>query len=304
MAGCCDGTNTQDCGWATSCVDAAAYRASSCGSSCVLNTLIRKCTQTTAPHCITFSYPSDNILYYGCDADSDSVISSVLQHATDGVGGTTSMALPTVAANPILTDSNDNSTYGRTKKLAIGLIVGIVIVVLFVIFCITIGILFLLKKKKKQRQIAATAQAVAAVQATRPDTQFPPPQQTHQYPPQQQLQQQLHAQTQSYQPSLFQPPTDHQATAPSYFPPGPHEKKPGGQTTVHEYALTPVSPPISPPISSPSTPAPVYAQPHSVPPMPMMHRYSAHVVAQEVDAVSMPHAPTQNGVVHEIGAGR
>jgi hypothetical protein len=300
MAGCCDGTNTQDCGWATSCVDAAAYKASSCGSSCVLNTLIRKCTQTTAPRCITFSYPSDDVLYYGCDADSDSIISSVLQHATDDVGGTTSIALPTVAANPIPPDSNDDPNYRRTKKLAVGLIVGIVVVALFVIFCITIGILFFLKKKKKQRQIAATAQAMAAVHATRPDPHYPPPQQTHQFPPQQQL----HAQTQSHQPSLFQPPTDHQATTPSYFPPGPHEKKPGGQTTVHEYALTPVSPPISPPISSPSTPAPVYAQPHSVPPVPIVHPYHAHVDAQEVDAVSVPHASTQNGAVHEIGAGK
>ncbi|KAJ4403765.1 hypothetical protein N0V91_006277 [Didymella pomorum] len=112
---------------------------------------------------------------------------------------------------------------------------------------------------------------MAAVHATRPDPHYPPPQQTHQFPPQQQL----HAQTQSHQPSLFQPPTDHQATTPSYFPPGPHEKKPGGQTTVHD-----------------------------VPPVPIVHPYHAHVDAQEVDAVSVPHASTQNGAVHEIGAGK
>jgi hypothetical protein len=297
MAGCCDGTNTLDCGWVTSCVDAAAYRASSCGSSCLLNTLIRKCTQTTAPHCITFSYPSDNILYYGCDADSDSIISSVLQHATDDVGGTTSMALPTVAANTVITDSNDDSTYRKTKKIAIGLIVGIVVVALFVIFCIAIGILFFLKKKKRQRQIAASAQAMAAVHATRPESQFPPPQQIHQYS----QQQQHHAQTQSYQPSLFQPSIDHQAHTPSYFPSGAHEEKLSVQATVHEYATATVSPPIS----SPSTPAPVYAQPHGVsPPMPVINQYHTHVDAQEVDAISIPHAPNQTGSVHEIGAGK
>lgn len=302
MAGCCDGTNTQDCGWATSCVDAAAYRASSCGSSCLLNTLIRKCTQAAAPHCITFSYPSDNIMYYGCDADSDSLISSVLQHATDDVGGTTSMALPTVAASTDITDPNDATTYRRTKKIAIGLIVGIVVVALFVIFCIAIGILYVLKKKKKQRQIAASAQAMVAVQATRPELQFPPLQQFQQYP----QQQQQHAQTQSYQPSLFRPSVDHPPNAPSYFPPGVHEVKPGVQTTVHEYAMTPISPPVSPPISSPSTPAPVYAQPHGAPPpMPIVvSQNQMHADAQEVDAISVPHAPNQTGPVHEIGSGK
>ena len=180
VAGCCDGTNTQDCGWATSCVDAAAYRASSCGSSCLLNNLIRKCTQTTAAHCITFSYPSDNILYYGCDADSDSTVSSVLKHATDNVGATTSITLPTVAANSVITDPGGGTTYRKTKKIAIGLIVGIVLVALFVIFCIAIGILFFFKKKKKQRQIAASAQAIAAVQATRPESRYPHPPQSYQ----------------------------------------------------------------------------------------------------------------------------
>ncbi|KAF3051338.1 hypothetical protein E8E11_008694 [Didymella keratinophila] len=139
---------------------------------------------------------------------------------------------------------------------------------------------------------------MAAVQATRPEPDFPPPQPTHQYPPQQQL----HAQTQSYQPSLSQPSIDHQATIPSYFPTiGTLEEKPGVQATVHEYAMTPVSPPIS----SPSTPAPVYMQPYGVPPpMPMVIQCHTIVDAQEVDATSMPHALNQTGPVHEIGAGK
>lgn len=299
MAGCCDGSNTQDCSWATSCVDAAAYRASSCGSSCLLNTLIRKCTQATAAHCVTFSYPSDSIVYYGCDADSDSIISSVLQHATDDVGDTTSMALPTVAANSVIEGSG--TTYEKTKKIAIGLIVGIVVGALFVIFCIAIGILFFLKKKKKQRQIDANAQAIIAVQATRPESQYPPTQQVYQYP----QQQQPPVQTQSYQPSLFQPPIAPPTTTPSYLPPGAHEKKTGVHTAVHEYAATPISPPISPPDSSPSTPAPVYARPHGVPPpLPVVHQYHTNVNAHEVDAISVPHMPNQTGSLHEIGAGK
>lgn len=302
MAGCCDGTNTLECGWATSCVDSAAYRSSSCGSSCLLNSLIRKCTQATAAHCITFSYPSDGILYYGCDADSDSIISPVLQHATDDVGATTSMILPTVAANPAITNSNPSgATYEKTQKIAIGLIVGIVVVALFVLFCIGIGILLFLKKKKKQRQIAASAQVMAAVQATRPQSQYPPPQQTYQYST---LQQQPPAQTQPYQPSLFRPSIDPPPTVPSYFVQGTHEEK-SGTTTVHAYAMTPVSPPISPPISSPSTPAPVYSQPHGVPPpMPVVSQYQANAQAHEVDAISVPHAPNQTRPVHEIGSGK
>ncbi|KAF1930250.1 uncharacterized protein M421DRAFT_418568 [Didymella exigua CBS 183.55] len=298
MAGCCDGTNTQECGWATSCVDARAYRASSCGSSCLLNTLIRKCTETTAPHCITFSYPSDSILYYGCDADSDSIVSSVLQHATDEVGGTTSMALPTVAANPVITDPNSDKTTNKTRKIAIGLLVGIVVVALFVVACIAIGTLFFLKKK--QRRIAANAQSTAAVQATGSESQYPPPQQAYQYPQQQPV-----AQTQSYQASLFRPPSNPPTTTPSYFPPGLHEEKPGTHTTVHEYAVTPVSPPISPPISGRPTPAPVYSQPYNAPPpTPVVNQYQANAEAHEVDAISVPHAPNQTGPVHEIGTGK
>lgn len=303
MAGCCDSTNTIDCGWASSCIDAAAYRTSGCGSNCLLNTLIRKCTDSTLPYCATWTFPSGGVLGYGCVDYSDTSIATLLQQATDDFGGTTTMTLATAAANPAITDTANSKVRKTAKKLAIGVIVGIVVVALFVICCIAVGIIFCLKRKRKQREIAASAQAMAAVQATRPQSQFqpPPPQQAYQYPvPHQQQQQapQMHMQ----QPSLFNPPVGPQSpvmNAPSYFPHGQQEDKPGAYMSVQEYA-------VSPPVSSPPTPAPVYARPQSVspPPMPVVSQYQMETHAHEVDAVSVPHVPGQGGPVHEIGNGK
>lgn len=294
MAGCCEGADVQNCDWASSCIDANAYSSGGCGTGCLLNSFIRKCTAATAPYCVTWSYAEDRIYDYGCAVNSDSSVSTIFQAATDAFGATTSMTLPTIAANAINTDvSSSSTTYNTARKLAIGVIVGIVIVALFVLFCIAIAILFCIKKKKKQRQIAASAQAMAAVHATRPQSQYPPP-------TQQQQQQQASIQTNVQQPSSFHPPSGPQSPVPitnSHFAQGMHEDKPNVHTSVHEYAMTP--------ISSPSTPAPVYSQPHGVPPpIPMVSQYQAPPEAHEVDAASVPHAPNQVGSVHEIGHGK
>ena len=300
MAGCCEGTDVENCGWASSCIDARAYASNGCGTNCLLNSLIRKCTAATAPYCVTWSYANDRIYDYGCAANSDSSISTIFQTATDAFGATISMTLPTVAANAIDTDViNGSTTHKTAKRLAVGVIVGIVIVVLFVLFCIAIAILFCIKKKKKQRQIAASAQTMAAVHATRPQSQYPPPQQQNQYPVPHQ--QQAPLQTQAQQQSPFHPSSDPQSPVPtttsSHFAQGMHEEKPNAHTSVHEYVMTP--------ISSPSTPVPVYSQPHGVPPpMPVVSPYQASPRAHEVDAVSVPHAPNQVGPVHEIGHGK
>jgi hypothetical protein len=222
------------------------------------------------------------------------------------------MTLPTVAANTLPTDIsyNNNTARKKAKKLAVGVIVGIVIVGLFVLFCVAIGILFCVKKRRKQRQIAASTAAMAAVQATRPQSQYPPhqqqqqQQQQYQYPSSQ-SQQQPPMQTQMQQPSLFHPSIDPQSpvSTTSYFSNAAqtHEEKPNAYTSVHEYASTPASPPTS----NPSTPAPTYSQPHGVPPpMPVVSQYQAPTEAHEVDAVSVPHAPNQTGPVHEIGHGK
>ncbi|KAH6643901.1 hypothetical protein C7974DRAFT_429887 [Boeremia exigua] len=302
MIGCCDSANTVDCGWASSCIDAAAYR-SGCGTSCVLNTFIQKCTESTLPYCATWTFPSNGVIGYGCVAYSETNIATVLQRATDDLGATTSMTLATVVANPAVTGSGSGTSSRRRKTLAIGVIVGIVVVAIFVICCIAVGIFICLKKKRKQREIAASAQAMAAVHATRPQSQFPPQQQGSQYPAQPPQQQAPPHQMQMQQPSLFHPSANQQGLAPAappYFPHG-QESKPGAYMSVQEYPSTPVSPVVS----SPSTPAPVYAQPHGVPPpMPVVSQYQMNPDAHEVDAVSVPHVPGQGGQVHEIGNGK
>lgn len=165
---------------------------------------------------------------------------------------------------------NNGTTNPTVKKVAIGLIVGVVVAALAVVFFLIMGICCCIKRKKKQRQLAANAQAVAAAQANRPQSQFPPPQQ--QQPQQPQMQMQM----QSPPPAGFMPgpgpqqggfvppmpPASPQHNG--YFaPPPPQDQKYNGHTSVTEYAVTP--------ISAPSTPAPQYAQPYghpNAPPMP------------------------------------
>lgn len=136
-----------------------------------------------------------------------------------------------------------------------------------------------------------------------------------------------------FAPSM--PPQSPQPTISSYFPaPGQNEQKYNPHTSVHEYAVTPVS--------NPPTPAPAYSQPFGtpvVPPMPnqpsVQSQYhtpadGAHEVdaigaarpppqqvappsgryqspaigAHEVDAISVPRPPQQAGPVFEMGQGR
>lgn len=315
MAGCCDGRDTQNCGWASSCIDKKSVDAGNCGTNCQLNTFIRKCTDATAPYCVTWTYPSNNIADYGCESTSSKTVFTVRQTATDDVGDTTSTSLPTVAAAGITfpTGSSNNSTSYRTvKKLAIGTIIGIVIAVLALIFFAIVGVCVILKKRKKSKQLAQNAQIVASAQANRPQSQFnpaPPP------PPQQQMQVQ--------QPPPPMPSQSPQPTINGYFsPPGQQDQK-YGHTSVTEYAMTP--------ISNPSTPAPAYAQPYvyqnqTTPPIPQQQsgQYQppangAHEVASpvqqqntftnanmnpqahEVDATSVPHAPGNGKPVYEMG---
>jgi hypothetical protein len=253
MAGCCEGRDTQNCGWARSCVDFKSYAAGSCGTNCILDTFVRKCTNIASPYCVTWTYPSDGIADYGCDDTSTNTIYTIRQTAKDSSGGTTSTRLPTaaVAAVTFPTGSSSNTTTRKTaKKLAIGTIIGIVIAVLFIIFFVIIGIVMCMKKKKKQQQIAANAQIVANVQAGRPESQYQPqPPHMQQGPP-------------PPMPTQNPPPTNN-----GYFaPPNQQEQKYNAHASVHEYAMTP--------ISNPSTPAPAYAQPYgspNPPPMPQQH---------------------------------
>jgi uncharacterized protein YneF (UPF0154 family) len=245
MAGCCSGSDTRNCGWVSSCVDYNSYSAGSCGSSCLLDDSIRKCTNLAAPYCATYTYPSGGVADYGCDSDSVNTIYTVRQTGSDSFGSASSVRLSTITSARITTPTYTSYDYTPSQKtamkLAIGTIIGIVIAVLAIFFFIIIGICMCMKRKKKQKLIAANAGIIANAQANRPQSQFQPasPTQVQQAPP-------APIPTQSPQPAMN-----------GYFPP-PQEQKYNGHTSVHEY-------------SNASTPAPAYVQPYmasNAPPMP------------------------------------
>jgi hypothetical protein len=178
MAGCCLGSDTRNCGWVSSCVDYQSYSAGSCGSSCLLNDFIRKCTNLAAPYCATYTYPSGGVADYGCDSDSNALY-TVRQTGTDSFGSAESVRLSTVTSARFTTATYTSYNYytpsrKAATKLAIGTIIGIVIAVLAIIFIVIIGICMCMKRKKKQKLIAANAGIVANAQANRPQSQFQP----------------------------------------------------------------------------------------------------------------------------------
>lgn len=316
MAGCCTASDRQDCGWASSCVDSSAYAGSGCGSNCRLDPLVRKCTRALAPYCVTWTYPSDGVSDYGCDSTSTNAISTVLLSAS-GLSRTSSLRLPTVAANalatssarassayrPFATSSLGSGSYGGSgtsggtsytdtdsavrKTLAIGTIIGIVIGVLTLLFFVAIGIFMCIKKKKKNALIANNANIIASNQAFRPQSQFQP-----QGPP----------------------PPQAMSPAPSnngYFAPPPpqnmQEQKYNPHASVSEYNMTPISNPGSPP-------PPQYNQPYGAPPMQQQpqqqqqqYQYvanGAHEVAAPVPQQSVsPVQQQQNNVPMQPNAG-
>ncbi|KAH3962700.1 hypothetical protein HBI73_159580 [Parastagonospora nodorum] len=277
MAGCCEGRDTQNCGWASSCVDFVSYSAGSCGSNCLIDPLVRKCTNAAAPYCVTWTYPSDGVEDFGCDSASTGSIITVRQTAQDGFSGSTSTRLPTVTAGAVTetTGTSGSGTSGSyttpssrtSKKLAIGAIIGIVLAVLGLAFLAIVGVCICMKRKKKQKQIAANAQLMANVQASRPESQFQPQMQMQQGPPQ------------------VMPPQSPPPPMNGYFPPpNPQEQKYTGHTSVQEYKVSPVA-------SNATTPAPAYVQPYmasNAPPMPHQGQYQppangAHEVASPVE---------------------
>jgi hypothetical protein len=307
MAGCCDGSDYQNCGWVNSCVDYTRYAGGNCGTSCLQDPFVMKCTNLAVPYCVKYTYPGQGVSDFGCDSTSQFGALTIRQTATGGRSGTgtASTSLPTVSAgalDAVTTGGSDSYTGGsggtttgssdtytrRTKKLAIGVIVGIVIAVLAVLFFVIIGIVMCLKKKKKQKQIAANAQIMASNQANRPQSEFQP------LPPQQQ--QQMQPQMQQGPPQPTQSP---QPTLNGYFsPPGQQEQKYNGHTAVHEYST---------PVSNPTTPAPAYVQPYmaNAPPMPQSGQYQppangAHEVPSPVPQQhSGQYQPPMNGA-HEV----
>ncbi|KAF2876613.1 hypothetical protein BDV95DRAFT_602587 [Massariosphaeria phaeospora] len=324
MAGCCDGSDTQNCGWVNTCLDYDSYTAR-CDSECELNTFVRKCSNVASPYCVTWTYPSDGVADYGC-ASYSSAMETVLPYGGDlsdsslsGVSlqtlsgdavtgwGESSSAessdiLATVTDSEVAdtaTESDVSSSYTTTipsaggpsrkkdkKKVSVAMIVGIVIGALVLLFVLGAAIIFFCVKKKKERQLAANQQTIAAAQANRPQSQYPP-----------QMEQ---------QPLMHQPPVPNmqQPLAPApqhdgYFAPAvatdPHKINP--QTQVNGYQA-------QSPISNPPTPAPPYVQPYyaapNAPPMPTQTpvQYPARQPTPgtyEVDAMSVPHTPASHG---------
>ncbi|KAH9864507.1 hypothetical protein J1614_010441 [Plenodomus biglobosus] len=321
MAGCCSGSDTELCGWTNRCIDYRDFSAGSCDASCQANDYVRKCIDTSLPYCVTWTYPGDGVADYGCAATSTNTIWTVLQRATDRVGGSTVMSLPTLSGDAVTgfkvgssrttryaaptagdtfgsgTSGSDSGSETHTvRRIAVGVIIGIVVAVLTVIFFIAVGICICVKKKKKQRQLAADAQTIAAMQANRPQSMYPPPQQ--QYQPQQQPMQQ-----QGPPPPAPQSP---QPTLDGYFAPpaaGREEQKYNPHSSVHEYGATP--------ISNPASPTPGYVQPganQGAPAVPSNQQYTyAHYQnpaggACEADSmgVSRP-SPSPQPTVSPVG---
>ncbi|KAF2687831.1 hypothetical protein K458DRAFT_385401 [Lentithecium fluviatile CBS 122367] len=321
MAGCCDGFDTQGCEWANSCVDYDTYTAGGCGADCLLNSFVRKCTDSDFPYCVTWTYPSDNVVDYGCSSFIAGT-ETVLQALSDD---TASISLPTISGNAVTgwdgetsassdssdifsdiftsTESNSDSA-GATgtsssgvsfsgtkskKKVSIALIAGAVIGALVLLIAVGAAIIFICIKKKKSKQAAANQQAIAAAQASRPQSAYPP----------QQPQMQRPAAPMPPPPQTPQPYYD------GYFAPqGQQDQKYNPQTQPHEYGL-------QSPVSNPPTPAPAYVQPYyAAPPMPSLAPSADYPAREpipgthEMDSITVPRPPTNHGPVYEMGPGK
>ncbi|KAF2730770.1 hypothetical protein EJ04DRAFT_31729 [Polyplosphaeria fusca] len=247
MAGCCTAGDTQNCGWAYSCIDRDNYSAN-CDSSCSADDFVRKCTSAAMPYCVTWAYASDSVYDYGCGSDAQDTFQTIWQEATDTESTyTTSMSLPTVSNNAVsfadmATESSSavststeapaatsSAPAEEKKKSNAPLIGGIVGGVGGVALLIAGGVIFFCMKKNKDKKKAALANQA------------------------------------NNQPALSsqQPPQMQQAPTP-----GPEQGYFGQDQKInHEYGM-------QSPVSNPSTPAPPYAQPYYanspvVPPMPM-----------------------------------
>lgn len=327
MAGCCSGSDTEDCGWYSRCVASSAYAAGVCGPECQANDYVRKCTAASAPFCVTSTYPGNQVADYGCDASSTNTVYTVLQRATDSAGRSTSISLPTVSGSAItgirtasrtgVVSASRTSRYAATggssfgegsdssgarrkavRTVAVGLIVGVVAAALTVVFFIVICICMCVKKKKKQRKLAADAQSVAAMQANRPQSMYPGPPSQQQYQP---LQQGPPPMLQGVYMAPVAPQSPPPPASGYFAPPGQDDQKYNPHHSVHEYAVSA--------ISNPASPAPGTVQPGSIQgvPSPMLSQTSMHAQypspvngAHEADStgIGRPPAPLQPEVPH------
>lgn len=289
-------------------MDYSTLMSGGCDSACMRNTFIKKCTDTLAPYCVSWTYPSDNVQDYGCGTDPVSTFETVLKDITDAYDFiTTSLSLPYVADSLVTgwestpaasitatgkprTTSAAASSKSSGFHVTVGLIAGIAAAAFIIILAIAGLILFCCMRSRQKKQQAANNAALAVAAASRPQSQYygnQPMQQQSMAPPPVPTQQ---PQQQGYE--CFNK---------------PNETKINPQ--VHAYT-------VSSPISSPPTPAPAYQTPFPVPnaaypPLPTASPAPEHGMrpptagAVEVQAVSVPHTPGGGqGPVYEMGSGR
>lgn len=325
MAGCCSGSDTQNCGWAKSCVNYDAYTKKSCDANCETDPFIWKCSDSATPYCVTWTYPDAGVADYAC-ATINSPILTVLQTAeddtsvywktlatlsgndvtgwdeqassdfSDTLSDFTPAATNTDASEPttsVSSTSNGNTQTSRPAKKStpIGVIVGAVVGGLVVLFLIGAALIFFCVKRRKSKALANNQSIIAAQQANRPESEFKPP-----------VQQQ------------YAPPVGVQSPPPQngYF--AGQDQKINYQHQVQDQG------PVSPVLSNPSTPAPAYVQPYyaapNAPPAPPEGavQYPAREPTPgtyEVDTITSnqtPQAPqarpVQQSNVFEMGSGK
>ena len=278
MAGCCASSDTQNCGWAKSCVNYDAYTKKSCDADCETNTFIWKCSNSATPYCVTWTYPDVGVADYAC-ATFNSGILTVLQTAEDDISrywktlstlsgdavtgfdeaasssvesdATSDVFLERTTTNPDgsdMTEEPSSPVPKATKKKStpVGVIAGAVVGGLVVLFLIGAAMIFFCVKQRKKKQLANNQNIMAAQQASQP-----PPQSEYKPPVQQQ----------------YAPPPVATQTLPQNGYYATNDQKHNYQAQVQEQVLQ------SPVISHPPTPAPAYVQPYyagtsNAPPIP------------------------------------
>ncbi|WQF79912.1 hypothetical protein CDEST_04926 [Colletotrichum destructivum] len=265
VVGCCASSALTDCRIATSCLPSSSSRFYTSG-----DTLMRFCSASAQPECITYVYSGSDFnryTLYGCAVSEQRVVvyanptdSSVTDEATtsDPLArsiqptasltdtGTLSPASSTAAASG---GSGSGGGGGGGSSTPVGAIVGGVVGGVAAIALIVFGIIFLRRKKKKDAAANNTNSLAAPATYNGP----PPPQQGQP----QMYQQPMAPPTQQSSPGGYAPPPhpSQDSTYPQGFAPVDNRQsmlKQPYDVTTGSYEQTGVSPPASPPPLSPS----------------------------------------------------
>ncbi|KZL82001.1 hypothetical protein CI238_06145 [Colletotrichum incanum] len=326
VAGCCASTAVTDCRIVTGCLPSSSSRLYSSG-----DTLMRYCSSSAQPECITYVYSGSLFSRYtlfGCAASEQRVV--VYANPTDtSVTDEATTSDPVTSTFPTTTSTTDTGTLspasstgasggsgggGGGSSTPVGAIVGGVVGGVAAIALIVFGVIFLLRKKKKDAAANNTNSQPATVNYNGP----PPPQQG--------------------QPQMYQQPTAPPTQQPSpggYGPPPQGDNYPQGfapvdnrqsmlkqpyDVTTGSYEQTGVSPPASPPPMSPSPTyqsgipqytatqngvSPTYAPQQQQPPQQQQGGYyNAPPPAQAQQAPPQHHHHQQPGFSSELPAHR